>query len=109
MTTVAGLLGSISMSFIKGVTETFRHDGLFGGFVLYMYVAVALSIGILQLKSINRSMELYEQVDTIPIYQTSLILLNIAAGAIVMQEARLYTFQEFLLIILCGLVSISGV
>lgn len=54
-------------------------------------------------------MELYEQVDTIPIYQTSLILLNICAGAIVMQEARLYTFQEFLLIILCGLVSISGV
>jgi len=29
-------------------------------------------------------MELYEQVDTIPIYQSSLILLNIAAGAIIM-------------------------
>lgn len=80
-----------------------------GGFVLYAYVVIAISIGVLQLKTINKSMELYEQVDTIPIYQTSLILFNLAAGAIIMQEAKLYSFEEFMILIGCSLVSILGV
>lgn len=77
--------------------------------MLYVYVVIAISIGVLQLKTINKSMELYEQVDTIPIYQTSLILFNLAAGAIIMQEARLYTFREFMILVGCSCVSILGV
>ena len=54
-------------------------------------------------------MELYEQVDTIPIYQSSLILFNIGAGAVIMQESSNYTVSEFMMIVLGGLVSILGV
>jgi hypothetical protein len=54
-------------------------------------------------------MELYDQVDTIPVYQSSLILFNIAAGAIILQEARLYKWWEFMFVVLCGFISIIGV
>ena len=109
MTAGAGLLGSISLSFVKGLTEAYRVDGFTGGYALYIYIAIALAIGILQLNILNKSMELYDQVDTIPIYQSSLILLNIASGAIIMQESELYTTGEFLLLVFCGLISVSGV
>jgi len=108
ITVAAGLLGSLSMSLIKGVTDTFQNNGL-GYFPIYIYIIIGVSVGICQLITVNKSMELYEQVDTIPIYQSSLILLNIAAGAIILQEARLYSFFEFLMIIIGGFVSIVGV
>jgi len=54
-------------------------------------------------------MEIFDQIETIPIYQSSLILLNMAAGAIVMQEYILYTFGELITLILCSLIAISGV
>lgn len=108
MTCAAGLVGSLSLSFIKGLTESFRQSGL-GSSSVWMYMGIALACGGLQLKFINKSMELYDQVETIPIYQSSLILMNICAGTIVMQESRLYTVDEFIPIIFFGLISISGV
>ena len=108
VTVAAGLMGSISMSLIKGVTDTYQNNGL-SHFSIYIYATVAVCVGICQLITLNKSMELYEQVDTIPIYQSSLILLNIAAGAIIMQESRLYSLYEFLMIILGGFVAILGV
>jgi fatty-acid desaturase len=69
----------------------------------------AAMCGILQLKTLNTSMELYDQVETIPVYNSSLIFFNIAAGAIVMQEYKLYKWYEFIFVILCGIISIIGV
>ena len=54
-------------------------------------------------------MDLYDQVDTIPIYQSSLIILNIGSGAIILKEADMYTWWEFLIVCLCGVVAIIGV
>ena len=54
------------------------------------------------------SMELYDQVETIPIYQSSLILLQIAAGAVILQEIRLYTPLQFLIVVFFGLIAILG-
>ena len=60
MTAGAGLLASVSLSFVKGVTESYRADGFTEGYALYIYVVLALAIGILQLKILNKSMELYD-------------------------------------------------
>jgi len=54
-------------------------------------------------------MELYDQMDTVPIYQSSLIIMNIMAGAIILQESVLYTPGEFTLMCLFGIISIAGV
>ena len=108
MASGAGLLGSLCMCFIKGITESFKAEGLYG-YSLYIYILIALFIAIFQLKFLNKAMENYDQVETIPIYQSSLILLNIASGAIIMNEKRLYTWFELFRIIMCGLISIIGV
>lgn len=54
-------------------------------------------------------MELYDQVDTIPIYQSSIILLQITAGALIMKESKLYEFWEFINLVICGIIAIIGV
>ena len=46
MTCCAGLLGSLSMSLMKGLTETFTNEGWRGG-ALYVFLGIAISIGIL--------------------------------------------------------------
>lgn len=96
------------MCLIKGFTEEFRNNDL-SSIQSWVFVVVAISVGLVQLKTLNSPMELFDQVDNMPIYQSSLILLNIAAGAIVMQEAKLYKWWEFLLVVLCALISVLGV
>jgi hypothetical protein len=46
MTSAAGLLGSISMSFIKGVTDIYDNGG-FDQTLFWFYFSLALSVGIL--------------------------------------------------------------
>lgn len=60
MTAGAGLLGSISVIFIKGVTESLADKGLFGGFGFYIFLILGISNGILQLTALNKSMEIYD-------------------------------------------------
>ena len=102
-------MGSFSLSLCKGVTETMTHSGFLGDFYFYSFTGAALLCAAGQLKLLNKVMELFEQVDVIPVYQSSLILLNIAAGSIILEERKLYSGQEMLNILLCGLISISGV
>ena len=47
--------------------------------------------------------------DTIPIFQTSLIICTILSGAIVMQESKLYTVGEFFLMVIFGSISVIGI
>ena len=54
-------------------------------------------------------MHLYDQITTIPIYEASLILLNMVCGAIILGESAAYTFLEMLLLIFSALISIAGV
>eukprot|EP00355_Strombidium_rassoulzadegani_P007882 CAMPEP_0168619692 /NCGR_PEP_ID=MMETSP0449_2-20121227/6739_1 /TAXON_ID=1082188 /ORGANISM="Strombidium rassoulzadegani, Strain ras09" /LENGTH=169 /DNA_ID=CAMNT_0008660647 /DNA_START=234 /DNA_END=743 /DNA_ORIENTATION=+ len=109
MATGAGLLGSLSMTFLKGMTESFEENGVFGSFSLYGYLILSLCLSVFQLNLLNMTMEIYDQIEIIPIYNSSMILLNICAGAIVLNEKLYYTWGELCLIILCGCISIVGV
>ena len=87
MATAGGLLGSISSIFFKATTDTLANDGFSSG-SLYLFMLFGTLSAALQLVFINKLMEVYEQVEIIPIYQSALILLNILAGAIVLNEAQ---------------------
>jgi hypothetical protein len=41
-------------------------------------------------------MEVFDQIEIVPIYQTSLILLNILCGAIILDERDMYQWYELL-------------
>ena len=63
----------------------------------------------MELYILNRAMNLFDQVQYIPIYQSALIFSNIICGAVIMQESKLYTPLEFSLVVLGGCVALSGV
>lgn len=67
LTTAAGLLASFSIIFIKGMTSSFEAAG-FAFWALYLFVALLITSALQQLRFINLSMEIYDQVDTIPIF-----------------------------------------
>lgn len=54
-------------------------------------------------------MEVYDQIDIIPIYQTALILFNMMGGAIILNEQAMYTVNELIVLILCSFICIAGV
>ena len=83
MPIATGLLGSLSTSFIKAVTVCFKDDGL-SDWPVYVYIFIGIIFGLFQLTAINKSMEIFDQIDTVPIYLGSLILLSISAGAIIL-------------------------
>jgi surface polysaccharide O-acyltransferase-like enzyme len=54
-------------------------------------------------------MEVYDQLESAPIYSTCCILFNLLAGAIIFNEKKLYTIEEFIKVFICELVAIIGV
>ena len=85
MSFVAGLIGGLQGSLMRGMTISVEIGGFFSGITL-SYLLLALLASLLQLKSLNISMEVYDQVEIVPIYQSALILLNILCGAIILDE-----------------------
>ena len=54
-------------------------------------------------------MHLYDQITTIPIYEASLILLNMICGAIILGESAAYSTFEMVQLFLSAFISIAGV
>lgn len=108
MTFTAGLLGGFQTSAMKGMTTSFSIEGLFAVSTI-CYGAIALPLVMLQLKSLNVVMENYEQLNATPIYESSLIMMNITCGIIILHESQLYEWHQLLLLILCASIIISGV
>jgi len=99
----------MAVTFLKGCTIALKDLGLLGGVSLYVYAAIALMSACLELRFLSKAMELYEQIQYIPIYQSAVLFSNILSGAIIMNERRLYTFSEFLMVVLGGSVALTGV
>ena len=83
-----GVVAGVATALLKGMTLSLETYG-FGGYTM-IYLVIALCFNGLQLKTLNIAMELYEQIDIIPIYQTALILFNMMGGAIILNEQEMY-------------------
>lgn len=108
MSIVAGLVGGLQSSFMRGMTISFQVQGFFD-FATIGYLLLAGVIAVLQLVSLNKAMEMYEQIEVVPIYQSSLILLNILCGGIILNEEAMYQWYELLELIACSLICILGI
>jgi hypothetical protein len=106
MMTCSGFFVGFTTCFIKAFTTHLGSDGLCSGFLIFAPLTIASAI--CQLKFLNFGMEMYDQLDTVPVFQSSEIVANIAAGAIILQETQLYTNKEFWLVVIFGLITISG-
>ena len=54
-------------------------------------------------------MENYDQIEIVPIYESSLILMNIICGCLILSEYELYEWQQLLSLLACSLICIFGV
>ena len=107
MASAAGVLSSLSTSFVKGASITFEAGD--SPFQLFVFALFAICNAVYQLYVLNNIMALYEQVMIIPIYQTSLIIMTFCAGAVILDEKKMYTTFELSLPLICSLISIVGV
>jgi hypothetical protein len=109
MPIVAGLLGGISGSFVRGFTVCLNeHNGLTSLYT-WLYFTLLMATALVQLRSLNKAIHLYDQIEIVPIYQASLILLNMLCGSVIMKESSDYTNQDFLFLLFCLIICISGV
>ena len=102
-----GIVAGVATSLLKGFTLSYETYG-FGGFTM-LYLLVAVFFNLTQLKSLNSAMEIYDQIDIIPIYQTALILFNMMGGAVILNEQAWYTWAELIVLVLCSFICIAGV
>jgi hypothetical protein len=57
----------------------------------------------------NLSLKYYEQLEVIPVYQSSIIFTNILFGAVVFQEIKNYKWYNMATLILGFIICISGI
>ena len=104
-----GLIGGVQFSFNRGMTICF---GLENGLQLaatYIYLCIAGIGALLELFTINKAMHLYKQIQVIPIYETSLIMLNLFCGCIILDEKSMYFWYEIISLMMCACIQIFGI
>ena len=106
---VAGLLGALQQSFMRGFTLALSTPGCFSQVSTYVYGICGISLAACQLMTINRMMRIYPQLEIQPIYETSLIVFNLFCGAIILDEKKMYTSTELVRLAVYCLICISGV
>jgi len=75
----------------------------------YTYLMIVIPGAVLQLKLVNHAMEVYNQAEIGPIYSSSLILLHMLCGGIILNEKALYTRNELYVLIFYSLICILGI
>lgn len=108
----SGLLSGITTSFIKGVAEMAKSEELMTILthpLPYICLCICgLSI-VGQLYTMNNGFKYYNQLEVVPIYQSSVIINNILCGGIIFNEFKFYTWWQMLLILTGTLICISGI
>jgi hypothetical protein len=108
MSIAAGVTAGLSSALLKGFTISASTSGLMS-LSSIGYLSIAIILSIFQLHLINIPMKSYDQIEIIPIYQTFLILLNMASGAIILNEQKMYKWYELINLFLCSIICICGV
>ena len=75
----------------------------------YMYIIIVVPGAIYQLKLLNYAMALYNQAEIGPIYSSSIILMHMLSGAIILDEQDLYTNLQLMVLFFLSLLIISGI
>lgn len=74
-----------------------------------MFIPIAAITLYLQLWSFNEALRFYDQLEVVPIYQSSIIINGILCGALLLDEVRFYSFNSIIMIGMGTLTSIAGI
>lgn len=89
------LLAGICCSLFRGCSLSMKvNNGNFVSLTSYTFVTIAVLGSLIYVKLFNNTIHLFDQIDTVPIYESSLIIINILAGAFVLQESAKFTWEQ---------------
>jgi hypothetical protein len=95
----AALQSGLTIVFLKLITELGESGEFFDHKLLIFGMALCVGIsGTVQLHMLNLAMKYYDQIEAIPVYQTSVMIMWILTGLIVFDEVKFYSALE-----LCGI------
>ena len=95
----SGMMSGVSISMLKFTTEMMQSGEFFNhiGFCLFLLVAAFLGAAC-QLHLLNGAMKFFDQLEVIPIYQTTIMIMWILTGMIVFQETGYYETKQLIMI-----------
>ncbi|CDW72158.1 phospholipase d [Stylonychia lemnae] len=108
----SGLLSGMTTSFIKGVAEITKNHTMYELAthpLPYICLAICGFNIIGQLYTLNTGLKFYNQLEVIPIYQSSVILNNLLCGGLIFNEFQYYSWWNMLLIALGSVTCICGI
>lgn len=96
----SSMMSAISMIMIKMLGELVASATWRDHWMLNVVMVTLLCVsGLLQLHSLNLAMKFYDQLEVVPIYQTSLMIFWISAGLIILNEKQFYSWAKLFCII----------
>ena len=87
------MVSSISELFVKIVGCIVKDAELWSDYLwLLLFVPLLISTATITLIYVNYGIKYYDQIEVMPIYQTSLLLHNILVGLLCLNELKFYTY-----------------
>jgi hypothetical protein len=108
----SGLLSAITTSSIKGVAEMMKSEDILNILthpLPYICLLICFVCIIGQLYTLNTGFKYYNQLEVVPIYQSSVIINNFLCGGVIFDEFDYYNWWQILLINVGSLICISGI
>ena len=104
----------VACSMLSGINlAAFKIVGLLRNHQSYILPTTCIAIGVIgavsQFVLLNKAISYYRQVDVCPVYQSMLIVFNIACGLMLFDESRSYTSGNLLMIFAGSALCIAGV
>ena len=92
--TTAAMVSSISELFVKVCGCIVKDAELWTDYLwLLLFVPLLISTATITLIYVNYGIKYYDQIEVMPIYQTSLLLHNILVGLLCLNELKFYTYD----------------
>ena len=91
--TTAAMVSSLSELFMKIVGAILKDAEEWSDYLyLLIFLPMLVTTATITMIYVNYGIKYYDQIEVMPIYQTSLLLHNILVGLLCLNEMRFYTF-----------------
>lgn len=88
----SAIQSGMSIVFLKLVAELMQAQIFIDNILMALIMIVSIFVsGALQVHMLNCAMKYFDQIEVMPIYQTSIMIMWISTGMIVFEETQYYT------------------
>ena len=110
MCLTCGLMNGCALVYIKVCLEIINSPEASSNMFFSMTMCfLGIFAAFINIIAVNMSLKFYNNLDVMPTYQSSILINVMVAGMILIDESKLYTWAELLILYSAGLVVIMGI